>query len=180
MTALAVGFAGTAVGVLLGVVVERLARNLGRLWCEPRETWEPRFHNPTTGGGFDKKPVELPGPPDYATYSFTLDLFNGKEIPVGLRKIKLCFECKGSTLETIPEAPETGRVMAGITRYDPVGVLNLPPRQLVSQEFRGAFRGKDVEILTGWDVVRLVAEYPGGRWFRRRTFSEVIARRQGE
>lgn len=174
------GLAGTAVGVLLGVIVERLARNLGGLWCEPREDWEPRFYKPTTGGDFGDPGTELPGPPDYATYSFTLDFFNGKELPVGLRKIKLYFKCKGGTLETVPEAPETGRTAAAITRYDTVNVLNLPPRQLVSQGFQGGFRGEDVKVLDGWKEVKLVAEFPGSGWLGRRTYSEVISRRQGE
>lgn len=170
----------TLLGVIVGIVAERLVRNVGGIWCEPQEEWEPvlGFLDSRTGD-WGRPPAEDPGQaPDYATYNFTLDLFNSKEIPVGLRRIRVVFECAGGTISSTPQDPATSRESAGMRRTDPVSIINLPPRQVVSQIFSGFFRGEDVDTLAGWKVARFVAEYPGRRWYLRKKFNEVIARRR--
>ncbi len=94
-----------------------------------------------------------------------------------MRSIKIVFKCADGDVSRIPDDPETHWEGAGISRYDPVSNINLPPRQLVSRRFRGSIGGKDAQTLHGWKTARFVAEYPGRRWFSKGTYSEIVAER---
>lgn len=165
---------------------ERFVRTIGKITCGPREGWEPTFsfENPEGSGsdwgkqGPSQNPFYPNQEPNFATYAFTLDFFNGKELPVGLRNIRTVFECKGGgEVSCIPTDPTTSRKVASISRYDSVSTINLPPRQLVSQRFHGSVGEVNAQTLSGWKTARFVAEYPGRRWFSKRTYSEIIAER---
>ena len=65
---------------------------MGRIWCEP-SGWEINFRVTRRGdlGGY-YTPEVPPGDEDRAeriTYAVSLDLFNGKEIPVGLQRVDI-------------------------------------------------------------------------------------------
>ncbi len=178
---------GAAVGTVSGLLGERLVRTFGKITCEPREGWEPKlsFENPEQTSGYGAPLLGSPQTPFYpdqkpssATYEFTLDFFNGKELPVGLRKIRIVFKCRGvGEVSRIPIDPTTGRKLAGISHYDSVSTINLPPRQLVSQRFHGRVGKADALALTDWKTARFVAEYPGRRWLSKGTYSKIIAKR---
>jgi hypothetical protein len=101
---------------LAGLLVERLLRSLGRLWCEP---W-----------GWTLVPVARRGRAKVATrvteeetkyfsYSGKLDFFNGKEIPVGLRDVRVVFVCDdGVEVDSIPSDALAGwTVEPGLAPY---------------------------------------------------------------
>lgn len=173
----------TLLGVALGLVGERFVRTLGEITCEPREEWGPTFlfENPE-GSDWGKEsssqnPFYSDQKPGSATYAFTLDFFNSKELPVGLRSIKIVFECEDGAVYTISENPGTYKTKGNLAKTDPLTTLNLPPRQLVSQQCRGYVRGEDVQTLTGWKTAKFVAEHPGRGWFSGNTYSKIIADR---
>ena len=50
-------------GVVVGIVVERLARNLGRITCEPQKAWEPEILPAQKAGPFGREPTVYPDRP---------------------------------------------------------------------------------------------------------------------
>ena len=75
-------------GVVVGVLTERIARALGRLRCEA-SGWETKFTSALTKFG-EFREIE-PGQAEMLArrveYRFAIDLYNGKEVPAGLRDI---------------------------------------------------------------------------------------------
>jgi hypothetical protein len=163
-------------GVTVGVVVERLARSLGRLRFEAsvrsalltaeveEESNYPRTatvrleeaNEATVAGG--------------GRYTFEIDLFNSSEVPTGLRNVRVEITAgDGPAIEsrphdivgTDPLAPDP------IISPPPVDVINLPPRQFTHLELREDYLSKDAaEVLKGgrWKI-EFVAERPGRPFF---------------
>src|SRR5919112_823404 len=75
---------------LLGVVVERVLRLTGFLHFEASE-WETRFTAArNVWGEFEEiSPDEAATSAQRVEFTFDVDLFNGKEVPTGLRDIKV-------------------------------------------------------------------------------------------
>lgn len=176
----------TLLGVVVGIVAERLARTLGKITCEPQEEWEPVFGLISTRTGDSGQSVSHEYEvgetvnSNHARYSVTLDLFNSKELPVGLRSIRIIFDCEGGSVVNIPDEAPPPKLPGTITPGEQASILNLPSRQLVSLRFQGNSIGEDVQTLRRWKTAKFVAEYPGSRLFSRGTFSKVIARRKDQ
>jgi hypothetical protein len=75
------------IGALSGLVVERLLRTAGRVWCEPTDWEKTHLENREQENWEGRWDVDWdkPGDATHAGYSVWLDLYNSKEIPVGLR-----------------------------------------------------------------------------------------------
>ena len=73
-------------------------------------------------------------------FSFAVDQFNGKEVPTGLRDIKVELGRKeGESLTSRPEDRQSGsreRPHRAI-RYSRVNVINLAPRQFLRMQLQG-------------------------------------------
>jgi len=147
-------------GVLAGLVGERLLRVLGRLWCEP-SGWELRFvdYNPESPryGDTDLPPEEASA----VEYSVQLDLFNGKEIPVGLRNIEVVLAYEGGELRDRPRDRTTFRVEHGAVASNAVDVINIPPRQFVHKELAGSLGKEGAAVFASGRVRRV--EFAGKR-----------------
>src|SRR5688572_4306508 len=85
---------------LSGLLVERVLRSFRRLWCEP---WAWRM-TPVPKTGRAKAQARSPEEQTrYFAFSGKLDFFNGKEIPVGFRQVRIVFVCDdGVEVDTIP------------------------------------------------------------------------------
>ncbi len=167
-------------GALSGLVVERLLRALGRMWCEPAG-WKLKFmvRNHTERGGYSDVEVEPTEAPEgaWVTYSASLDLYNGKEIPVGLRDISVVFIHDGSKLIHKPWDATSGVFSYGHTTYATLVTVNLSPCQWVRLELLGTVR--EVEAMKGWRRAEFVGQRRGA-FGRRRTFQKTIATRDRE
>jgi len=150
---------------LLGVFIERFSRSIGLLWCESTG-WDLTFDDQA------------------AKYSVCLDLFNGKEIPVGLRSISVVFICKEGKLISEPEEVQARPFpLSPIVKLQDVGplisavsVVNLPPRQWMSKELQGrVYEKEDVRLLAGWRKVEFVGQRQRRGLFERKTYRKVIA-----
>ena len=134
-TLLAAGLA--ILGTLLGVVVERLLRLTGRLRCHVSR-WDWAFLNMDSQGYTPASPQYKPQgvPAEEATwmeYRLTVDLFNGKEIPTGLRNLAAVIVLEdGKRITSRPldlataDIVERGRDVNQPVA-DPLYLLNLPP-----------------------------------------------------
>jgi hypothetical protein len=162
---------------LLGVFVERFLRSFGRLWCEP-SNWKLRFI-----GGQDPygSPEELgPERADEAKmveYSFSLDVFNGKEIPVGLRAPAVVFVCDGGQLVDEPNDAPSGKLHYGRTTYAQLGPINLLPRQWARLEIIGFLGEPGARLLAGWRRVEFVGHRQRRGLLERKEFRKTIASR---
>ncbi len=140
LLAAGIGAVGALLGVVVGAVLERVLRYWGGLWCEPgHHEVVPRF-------GDDWEGIQTAVDPEAAKwidYSVRLDLYNSREVPVGLRNIRLVFECPGGKKPVVPNdmATEPRRPRSGgppePQMYGPLHVVNLPPRQWVVKELTG-------------------------------------------
>jgi len=164
------------VGVLAGLVVERFLRSFGRLWCEPSE-WKMKFvaEGDPMGGYEEVVPEKAEG----VEYSVRLDLFNGKEIPVGLRDITIVFGCEGDEeLVHKPWDSTTGMFSLGRTDYAKLVVVNLPPRQWVHLPLHGGFNDQDeARLLAKWRRVEFVGQRQRRGLFEGKTYRKIIATR---
>jgi len=165
---------------LLGVVVERLLRLVRRLRCEP-SGWETRF---TCGlnqrGEFSEvEPKQAEMFAKRVQYRFASDLFNGKEVPTGLREIKVVLVREaGEPLASRPYdllSVERDPSFDVMTRSD-VDVINLPPRQCVRKELPGSFDSREAAVALAkgkWQRVEFVAKRPKRPLLWRKTFRTV-------
>ncbi len=180
-----------AVAALAGVVVERLLRFWGRLWCEKSE-WVVRFSPQGSyleGYEITKRLPQTDEERDaqHVAYSVRLDLFNGKEIPVGLRDVALVFKCSGGEVRSLPKDKATeymGQTGANVPLflqgpfYDRAHVINLPPRQWVIKElFDRLVEPEEVRLLSRWYRVEFVGERQRRGLFEPKTFRKTIASR---
>lgn len=153
------------VGVVVGIVANHFVRHLGRVVSEP-SGWEMNLH----------REGEL------RSYSFGLDLFNGRDMPTGLRNLTVVLICKDGELVSKPEDRATRSVhkigsftgtRSRIT-FEEMSVINLPPRQWVHKEFQGTFVMKEGVTISEWQRVELVGEWPSRL---RSTFKKKVAER---
>lgn len=178
-------------GALAGLVVERLLRSWGRLWCAP-SGWTMSFTawQEIEEGVYGHAAVQDVEKVEQVRYSVTLDLFNGKEIPVGLRDISIVFACTGGEVVDKPDDKDTAReepLLPGrphrIIRYEEVGVVNVSPRQWVHKELFKTFDANDerdkerIRLLASWHKVEFVAQRPRHGLFEPKTFRKTIASR---
>jgi hypothetical protein len=158
---------------LLGVVIERLLRLLGRLLFES-SVGELMLTNVADKEGYNRnvslEEADEKTEADGMRYGVAIDLFNGKEVPTGLRDVRVeLVRDHGRPIESRPDDLATGRLpeirvamRVPRTRFDKLDVLNIPPRQFVHKELRGEF-GKDAaEALSGgsWRSIDFVGERP--------------------
>jgi hypothetical protein len=191
--AVAVGvftIAGTLLGVVVGAVIERLLRSWGRVRCEC-SLLSPLT---LTGEGYPRDvPLDEADENMEATgvfYRCVVELFSGLEVPTGLRdaRIELVL-ADGGWLASHPDDLSTGKTVhfpgsvpggppRERTRYDTLGVVNLPPRQFVRKELRGEF-GKDAAdaLKTGaWKRLVFEARRPKRPLLWRRAYRKTIAK----
>jgi hypothetical protein len=155
---------------LLGVVVERVLRLMGFLRFEASE-WERRF---TAGrrNGFGQfkeiRPTEAELFAKRVEYRFAIDLFNGKEVPTGLRDVEVVLTREdGEPLRSRPyDVLGVRRVPSSDARTSEastVYVINIPPRQFVHKELAGSFDSREAVVALAserWERVEIVAKRP--------------------
>jgi hypothetical protein len=174
---------------LLGVVIERLLRSTGRVRCEASLLFPLRLT------GVEKEPgYPRDVPPHEAdeaagatgvSYHCAVDLFNGKEVPTGLRDIAVVFiDSSGKRFLDHPDNPESARrTSAGTFIFDRLAILNLQPLQFKRLEMRGEF-GKDAAnaLLSGrWERIVFEAQRPKRPFFGilgSKTYRETIINSQ--
>jgi hypothetical protein len=161
------GLGGGLIGgvlALLGVIVERVLRLTGFLHFEASE-WEVKF---VSGDSWDREelsPDEAATSAERVEFSFAVDLFNGKEVPTGLRDIKVELVRKeGESLTSRPEDRQRVSRQNRYTemRYSRVDVINLAPRQFLRMELQGEFDRAGVLALASekWRRIEFVGERP--------------------
>lgn len=161
------GLGGGLIGgvlALLGVIVERVLRLTGFLRFEASE-WEAKF---VSGDSWDREelsPDEAATSAERVEFSFAVDLFNGKEVPTGLRDIKVELVRKaGESLTSRPEDRQSGSRESRhkAIRYSSVDVINLAPRQFLRMELQGEFYRAGVLALASekWRRIEFVGERP--------------------
>jgi hypothetical protein len=166
---------------LLGVVVERLIRVLGRLQFEaasepslvieesdesPREKGYPRTIPLKDIDATEE--IEAQG----VAYDFAVDLFNGKEVPIGLRDISVDIVLDDDKrITSKPYDPATfSETLARQRGYDKLpllAVLNLPPRQLIHMVLSGSFGEEAASVLISgkWRRIEFVGKFPKRPFF---------------
>ena len=108
-------------GALAGLVVERFLRSFGRPWCVP-SGWELKFMTPHNVYGETTEVNLKEAEAASADYSVSLDLLNGKEIPVGLRDISVVFTHDDGELVNkpwtrgVPDSPVVNRLPTRLLR----------------------------------------------------------------
>ena len=169
------------VGVLSGLVVERLLRVAGRIWCEPTE-WEMHFESRTSddAGGYVVGEAENPEEAERAGYSVWLDLYNGKEIPAGLRDVSVVFSCDGGEVVGKPLSTTGGRQVGrgGPVSYPTMRNINLLPREWISVAIHNDFTNpEDIRLLAGWKKAEFVGERHRLIPWANKTYRATIATR---
>ena len=151
---------------LLGVVIERVLRLTGFLRFETSE-WETRFTAARNDWGeFEEiRPEEAATSAQRVEFTFDVDLFNGKEVPTGLRDIKVELVRKeGESLTSRTEDRQSGRRERPhqAISYSKVYVINLAPRQFLRMELQGEFDRAGVLALASqmWRRIEFVGERP--------------------
>lgn len=161
-------------GGLSGLLVERFLRSFGRLWCEPSE-WDLKFlrESPEDYGSPEEV---IPAEADMVEFSVHLDLFNGKEIPVGLRDISIVLTYEGGELVTEPLDTMSGTFSFGRTTYATLYIVNLSPRQWIHIALHGGFAGPDnVRYLAQWKRAEFVGQRQRRGLLESKTYRKTIA-----
>jgi hypothetical protein len=152
-----IGVVGGVGGVVVGVVLERVMRYLGGVWCEPAHYQvDPLFGDNWEG-------IQTAPDPDAAEwidYEIRVDLYNGREVPVGLRDVRVVFKCSDGLLSKVPndKAELLRRPHSGgppePQMYGPLYVVNLPPRQWVVKEITGRLDDpEEIRWVFGWQQI---------------------------
>ncbi len=173
ITATLIGGGLALLGTIVGMVMERFLRSKGRLRCWTTHG-EVRFLPGYTEGDFGSELVatgEIVG----VTYAFGLNLFNSKEIPVGLHDLSVVLVCDGGKLVDKPLDPASPKKEGGIEGHEPLHFVNLPPGQVVHVEILG--RLSDVETAQTWRRVEFVGHRGAGGLFESEEFRETIKTR---
>lgn len=171
----AVGGILGVVGALLGVVVERLLRAWGSTQCK------------ITGWDFSARatPRDFEAPEEHKFYlrelseeflsnkhlhfRFTLRAFNTRDVPTAWADPRLTFLAGRKVLMEIPLRDEESKKMrAGVDVKETVGILNLPPKELVEVNAVGWPMYDERDKLVGCDRIEFRAEYPSSKLFPRR------------
>jgi len=162
------------------VVIERLLRLAGRLRFEASE---PSL---VLTGVLDKeglprnvswKDAEETTEADGVYYRFAIDLFNGKEVPTGLRDVLVVFVHHGGRREPSPPYDsKTGRQVSGRLVADELEVINVSPRQFVRTELHGYFGKEEADaIKTGrWKRMVFETKRPKRPLLWRKTYRKII------
>ena len=174
-------------GTLLGVVVERLLRPMGRVTCEAEASYLDFVGSPEDTGGVSRRPwYELDEQADLHSllYGVDIDFYNGKDAPTGLRDVRVELVLDGGkrfvdrpsdmSSTTTPIAQRrTGTI------YDKLEVVNLPPRQFVHEELSGSFGKAASEACKnrGWRI-EFVAQRPKRPLLWRKTYRTTITKPQ--
>lgn len=147
------------IGTLLGVMIERLLRLTGRLRFEASDGEVSLKISDGQGSWY---PVSLEKADDVAEvigarYAVAIDLFNGREVPTGLRRVRV---------ELVRDDGERSESRPYNTEDRPLGVdvVNIPPRQFKHLELHEDDLDKDVAdvLKTGrWKRIDFVGEFPG-------------------
>jgi hypothetical protein len=167
---------------LLGVVIERLLRLIGLLRFKA-SGWEQKFRGNDETYGFAEVPIErVEKDATGVDYRCAIDLFNGKEVPTGLRDIMIVLVREdGDSLTSRPyDLMSVGRDPSFdvLTRSD-VDIINVPPRQFVREELAASFdREGAVALATGrWERAEFVGERPKRPLLWRKTYRRTIVKR---
>jgi len=152
-----------AIGALAGVALERLLRYLGGVWCEPAHHEVNPFFGEDGGWGRIHTATE-PDAAEWIDYEIRLDLYNGREVPVGLRDVRVVFKGSDGCLSKVPndKAELLRRPQSGgppePQMYGPLYVVNLPPRQYVAKELCGRLDDpEEVSRVFGWRQLEFTA-----------------------
>jgi hypothetical protein len=167
---------------LLGVAIERLLRFWGRLRCYP-SCWKLEFLGPEDSWeGTQEYPYERASEAIRAQYRFTLDLFNGMQEPYALRELKVAIilDDQASPLTDTPRDVGPGmpyRLSTG-GPYNPLDVINVPPRQFVHKNLMGEFGKEEVSVLASgsWRRVEFVGKRPKRPLLWRKTYRKTITK----
>jgi hypothetical protein len=166
---------------LLGVVVDRLLRLVGRLRFEATG-WDRDFYggDPEDSYTFGIIPDEdAEKEATQVGYRTAINLFNGKEVPTGLQDIAivLVHEDGKRSPPSRPDDPTTGRpTRHSGYQYDAVVTINVPPRQFVHKGLTGTFgREEAVALATGkWKRVEFEGKRPKRPLLWRKTYRKTI------
>ncbi len=162
-------------GVIVGLTFERLMRSCGKLWCTPSKSGGLRFMGDDPRGEEYGEVAMVPDKANKVKYSYNLDLFNGKEIPVGLRDITVEFLCEDGKLTHKPWDSTTGIYSLGLTTLAKLEIANFAPRQWVRLELHGSFNtSDDVRRLAGWRKVNFVGQRHRRGLFERKVYRKTI------
>jgi hypothetical protein len=193
LTAAVYGFLGGTLSSVAVLLLGRRLRTVGEVRFAPEDFRLYYMVYGRAGGKDGYFPRDLPHAlsadfeeADYANaggevyYSFGAQLFNEKDVGVGIRDLNVVFYQKlGAVLEHRPEdASGLPDVEYGAVREAPgppggagkrIGAVNLPPKELVSLRLRGvAAQGQlDRMILLRCDRAELRGEYLTGGTFVR-------------
>jgi hypothetical protein len=172
---------------LLGVMIERLIRVLGRLQFEVASEPSLVIEGIELEPGYPRtiplkdivatiplqdmvatEAIEAQG----VAYDFAVDLFNGKEVPIGLRDISVEIVLDDEKrITSKPYDPATfSEALARQRGYDNLpllNVLNLPPRQLVHMVLSGSFGEEAASVLISrkWRRIEFVGKFPKRPFF---------------
>jgi len=105
-----------------------------------------------------------PDAAEWIDYEIRVDLYNGREVPVGLRDVRVVFKGSDGCLSKVPNdraellrRPQSGPPEPQM--YSPLYAVNLPPRQWVVKEITGRlYRSDDPEetrLVFGWRQIEL-------------------------
>jgi hypothetical protein len=174
---------------LLGVMIERLLRLIGRVRCEASASALNFFGSPDEGVigrtipwyELDEKAAEI-AILHNLSYRVGIDFYNGKEAPSGLRDVRV--ELVLDRGKRFVDRPMDMRSPATATpgrmprkAYDALEVVNLPPRQFVHEELSGSFGKAAAEACKDreWRI-EFVAQRPKRPLLWRKTYRKTITK----
>jgi hypothetical protein len=134
------------VGVVVGIVLDRILRGMGRIV----------FHSLNWKAGFIEGTEVRTGVTD-AAFRFDVEAYNTRDEAVGLRGLRVVFQQRSIVLFT---CPVQSRGPAGD------GTLNLPPKQWTAVKFEGWMKRLDFAKVDSWTTAYIVAEDANGRQHR--------------
>jgi len=167
--------AGTLLGVIVGALTERLVRVTGRLRFECSSSSLRPDVGSAHGGplSMDWTEVNKEMSVQGAQYIFAIDLFNGKEVPTGLRGVRVrLIRDDGECFESRPLVPLQRNAMQAVE------VINILPRQFAHLELHGNLPVEAAEAIRDkkWQKVEFVGESPKRPFFGigSKTYRETI------
>ena len=165
-------------GALAGLVVERLLRLLGRLRFEASGWRLIDFYREDEGWGTGIITAEqAEKEASQVRYRVAIDLFNGKEVPTGLRDTAIVLVlADGSRVSSQPRDLTAVRATEYSTSHDKLAVINVPPRQFVHKDLEGEFeREGAVALAKGeWKRAEFVGKRPKRPLLWRKTYRKTI------
>jgi len=172
---------------LLGIMIERLLRGLGRLRCEMASALTLELTGVERGKGSREQRVPFVESDETTKangvfYAFAVDLFNGREVPISLNAISVEIVLNNDRrIGSYPYENATyEHQLSWRTIYDKIDVINVPPRQFVHQVVMGTFDENAAYALTSgkWRSFEFVGKLPKRPFFGilgSKTFRKTIA-----